>query len=126
MSMFRLFLCCLLINCYAFVPIEKNTALLLGIWINPGKDVKIKIEHVKGQTRAVLYWTTKPEAKEHIGKIVIKQIEPNGDSFKALVIAPEKRKYVNAIIEFKSEDTVLITGYVEGKSVSKLYRKVKA
>jgi hypothetical protein len=63
---------------FGFTPIEKSTASLIGIWINPTNDVKIKIEEVRGQTRAVLFWTTKPEAKEHVGKIVIKQIEPQG------------------------------------------------
>jgi hypothetical protein len=42
-----------------------------------------------------------------------------------MVIAPERRKYVNGIIEIKSENTLLITGYDAGKSVSKVYRKVK-
>ena len=110
---------------FGFTPIEKSTASLIGIWINPTNDVKIKIEEVKGQTRAVLFWTTKPEAKEHVGRIVIKQIEPQGNNFKAMVIAPERRKYVNGIIEIKNQNTLLITGYDAGKSVSNVYRKVK-
>lgn len=115
----------LLSGFYSFKPLEKTTEPLLGIWVNPGNDVKIKIEDVKGQTRAILYWTSKSEVKEHIGRVVIKEIEPYGNSFKALVMAPAKRKFVSGIIEFKSADTVVITGYDEGKSVSKVYTKVK-
>lgn len=109
----------------SFKPEEKTTEALFGIWINPSKDVKIKIEEIRGQTRAVLYWTSKPEAKEHVGKVVIKEINPDGSNFKAFVIAPEKRKFVHAVIEFKSTDTIVITGFDQGKSVSKVYRKVK-
>lgn len=110
---------------FGFKSADKTTTSLIGIWINPTNDVKIKIEEVRGQTRAILCWSSKPEAKAHIGRIVIKEITPYGNNFKAQVIAPERRKYVNAIIEFKSTDTVMITGYDQGKSVSKLYKKVK-
>jgi len=109
-----------------FKAADKTTASLLGIWINPSQDVKIKIEEVSGQTRAILIWSSKPEAKAHIGRVVIKEIIPHGNNFKAQVIAPERRKYVNGIIEFKSSDSVLITGFDQGKSVSKLYKKVKS
>ena len=59
---------------FAFKPVEKTTASLLGIWVNPTNDVKIKIEEVKDETRAVLYWSSRQEVTSHIGKIVIKQI----------------------------------------------------
>ena len=111
---------------FGFKPFAKSTASLIGIWINPTNDVKIKIEEVSGQTHAILFWSSKPEAKAHIGRVVIKEIRPHGNNFKALVIAPEKRKFVNGIIEFKGNDTLVITGFDQGKSVCKLYRKVKA
>jgi len=122
---FFLFMICLTGLC-SFKPAEKTTEPLIGIWINPNNDVKIKIEDVKDQTRATIYWSIRQDVKEHIGRVVIKEIQPAGNHFKAQVIAPERRKFVNAIIEFKSSDTVIITGFDQGKSVSKIYRKVKS
>ena len=125
MKKYRSLVCICLVFLFGFTPKEKTTDALIGIWINPAKDVKIKIEEVGGHTRAILFWSSKPEAKEHVGRIVIREIAPYGKDFKAQVIAPEKRKFVNALIEFKSNDAILITGFDQGKSISKLYRKVK-
>ena len=118
------FISIFLIFLYGFEPIKKPTDSLIGIWINPTNDVKIKFEESRGKTFAFLYWTSKLEAKEHIGRIVIKEIKPYENHFKALVIAPEQRKFVSGKIEVKSINTLLITGNDGRKSVSKVYRKV--